>query len=66
MPILVKIGTVVLENEMKMWKVYNNNVDKNDNDDNGQILIRKACSELKKGATFSQDVYIFKSDTRAL
>ena len=34
-PSLVEIGPVVLENKMKMWKVYDNNDDDNDNDDYG-------------------------------
>ena len=36
---LGEIGRVVLEKKMKMWKVHDNI---NDNDDDGQILIRKA------------------------
>ena len=44
MPSLVKIGSVVLEKKMKMWKIYDhNNEGNNDNDNyNGQIVIRKA------------------------
>ena len=34
-PSLVEIGPVVLENKMKMWKVYDNNDDDNDNNDYG-------------------------------
>ena len=46
---LVEIGPVVLEKKMKMWKVYNNdnaNDNKDANDNNGQILIRKAHLSL--------------------
>ena len=41
----VEIGRVVLEKNMKMWKVYDKN-DDNDNDD-GNILIRKAHLSLR-------------------
>ena len=40
-PSLVETGSVVLEKKMKMWKVYND-----DNDSDGQILIRKAHLSL--------------------
>ena len=40
-PSLVEIGPVVLKKKMKMWKVYDNA-----NNDNGQILIRKAHLSL--------------------
>ena len=35
---MVEIGLVVLEKEMKMWKIYDNDNDNNDNDndDDGQ------------------------------
>ena len=38
-PSLVEIDPVVLEKKMKMWKVNNDDEDK-DNDDDGQIVIR--------------------------
>ena len=44
-PSLVEIGPVVLEKNLKMWKVYDKN-DDNDNDD-GQIFIRKAQLSLQ-------------------
>ena len=47
-PTLVEIGPVVLEKKMKMWKVYDENYDNNENDDDdGQILIRKAHISLR-------------------
>ena len=44
-PSLVEISPVILEKKMKMWKVYDNY---NDNDDDkGQIVIRKAQLSLR-------------------
>ena len=43
--VLLKLAQYVdLEKKMKMWKVYGN--DNNDDNDNGQILIRKAHLSL--------------------
>ena len=44
---LVNIGPVVLENKMKMWKVYDNVDDAKHHDANIQILIRNAHLSLQ-------------------
>ena len=40
-------GPVVLEKNMKMWKVYDKAND-DDNNDDGQVLIRKAHEPLSQ------------------
>ena len=59
MPSVVEISPVVLEQKMKMLKVYDNHDD--DNDD-GQILIRKAnlSLQLRRGQkTLTNEFSIF-------
>ena len=52
MPSLAEIGPVVLEKKMKMWKVYNN---ANDDNDNGlwseKLTWAYGSGELKMGFT---------------
>ena len=44
---LVEIGKVVLETKMKMWKVYDNAKDNDDNDDDdGHILTNKTLAHV--------------------
>ena len=49
MPSLIEIGPVVLEKKMKMWKVYDNNVNGNandiDNDDDTDDGQRTNCDQ---------------------
>ena len=54
-PSLVEIGSVVLEKKMKMWKVYDN--EDNNDDDDGQRTNFDQKSSLQSSAQGSKKDY---------